>query len=48
MAIVASEAGGLVPCTGGNYRLDDGREAIKALSWEELAAIVAKFERLNP
>ena len=48
MAIVASETGGLVPCIGGNYRFDDGREAIKALSWKGLAGIVAQFERLNP
>jgi len=35
MAIVASEHGGLVPCKGGPYRMSDGTEAIKALSWRE-------------
>jgi hypothetical protein len=48
MAIVASKNGGLVPGIGGQYRLEDGREAVKALSWERVREIVAKFERLNP
>jgi hypothetical protein len=48
MAVAASKDGGLVPCIGGPHRLPDGREAIKALSWEEVRSIVAKFERLNP
>jgi hypothetical protein len=47
MAIVASEAGGLVPCVGGPYQLD-GRDAIKALPWEMVRRIVARFEQLNP
>ncbi len=33
MAIVASRRGGLVSCPGGPYRTQDGREAIRALSW---------------
>jgi hypothetical protein len=48
MAIVASEKGGLTPCAGGQYRLEDGREAVKALSWEQVRNIVARFEQLNP
>jgi len=48
LAIVSSEAGGLVPCAGGPYRLDDGRDAIKALPWEIVRRIVGKFEQLNP
>ena len=48
MAIVASETGGLVPCVGGPYRLEDGRDAIRALSWEVVRRIVARFEQLNP
>jgi len=48
MAIVASKDGGLVLCVGGLHCMPDGREAIKALSWEEVRSIVAKFERLNP
>ena len=48
MAIVASEQGGLVPCKGGPYRMPDGTEAIKALSWKEVRRIVAAFQKLNP
>src|SRR5688572_7076149 len=48
MAIVASEAGGLVACLGGPFRLSDGRQAIKALTWADVAEIVDKFSSLNP
>jgi hypothetical protein len=48
MAIVASERGGLVPCSGGPYRTQDGREAIRALSWAQVRKIVKLFESLNP
>lgn len=48
MAIVASKDGGLVRCVGGLHCMPDRREAIKALSWEEVRSIAAKFERLNP
>ncbi len=48
MAIVASEHGGLVPCNGGPHKMPDGRDAIKALSWEETRGIVDKFRALNP
>ncbi len=48
MAIVANESGGLVPCEGGPHRLPDGREAIRALSWEVVDSIVNRFEALNP
>src|SRR5262249_9693048 len=48
MAIVASERGGLVPCEGGSFRLEDGREAVRALSWANVGAIVSNFNRLNP
>jgi hypothetical protein len=48
MAIVASQSGGLVPCVGGPHRLADGRDAVKALSWEDVRGIVRKFEGLNP
>ena len=48
MAIVASEAGGLVACPGGPFRLSDGREAIKALTWADVAEIVDKLSSLNP
>jgi hypothetical protein len=48
MAIVASRDGGLVPCPGGPHRLQDGHEAIKALSWSEVEIIVEQLDRLNP
>ncbi len=50
MAIVASENRGLVPCNGGPYRLPDGREAVKALAWEEEVRnkIVTRIDALNP
>jgi len=48
LCIVSNEYGGLVPCLGGPYNLDDGREAVKALSWEEVQAIAARFNALNP
>ncbi len=46
--IVANEKGGLVPCPGGEHKLPDGREAIKALSWAQVDGIVEKFSSLNP
>jgi hypothetical protein len=48
LMIVASEHGGLVPCEGGKFRLADGREAVKALMWQEVREIVEKFGKLNP
>jgi hypothetical protein len=48
MAVVASEAGGLVACPGGSLRLPDGREAIKALTWSDVDEIVKEFSSLNP
>jgi hypothetical protein len=48
MAIVASEPGGLVSCSGGTHKMHDGRDAIKALSWSETRRIVERFETLNP
>ena len=48
MAIVATENGGKVPCPGGPLRTEDGREAVKALSWAEVQGIVKRFEALNP
>jgi len=48
MAIVASEHGGLVPCNGGPHKMPDGRDAVKALSWEEVRWIADRFRTLNP
>lgn len=48
MAIVATEAGGLVTCPGGPYRNGDGQEAVNALSWTQVRDIVGMFGVLNP
>jgi hypothetical protein len=46
--IVATEAGGLVPCPGGPLRVDDGTPAIRALSWRDVEEIVDLMGSLNP
>jgi hypothetical protein len=51
--IVSTKDGGLVPCAGGPYRLENyearsGNAAIKALSWAEVDSIRERFESLNP
>ncbi|HEV2490023.1 MAG TPA: hypothetical protein VGT03_09465 [Candidatus Acidoferrales bacterium] len=48
LCIVSNEHGGLVSCPGGQYRLDDRRDAIKALSWKQVEAIANRFNSLNP
>lgn len=48
MAIVSSKDGGLVACNGGQYHTPDGKDAIKALPWKEVRALVDRFEPLNP
>jgi len=48
MAIVATEAGGLIPCDGGQHHLQDGSAAIRALSWEQVDAILSRMDALNP
>jgi hypothetical protein len=48
MAIVANEHGGLFPCKGGAYVTRDGQSAVRALSWEQVGRITAKFIPLNP
>jgi hypothetical protein len=48
MAIPATPAPQLVGCQGGTQRLPDGRAAIRTLSFEEVEAIRARFESLNP
>jgi hypothetical protein len=35
MFFVASERGGLYPCTGGQYKLEDGTPAVKAITWKQ-------------
>jgi hypothetical protein len=48
MAIVSTERGGLIPCPGGDQKLSDGREAIKALSWDQVDKLSNRFASLNP
>ncbi len=48
MLIVASEKGGLVPCEGGPYKLDDGRSAVKALTWAQVPEIAERLNAINP
>jgi hypothetical protein len=48
MAIVATERGGLIPCPRGDRKLRDGREAIKALSWDQVDKLSNRFASLNP
>jgi hypothetical protein len=47
MCIVGSEKGGLVPCVGGNLKLD-GIDAVRALSFKRIERIAKKFNLLNP
>lgn len=48
MAIVANRGGGIVLCPGGPLRVPDGRDAVRARSWAEVAAVVSRFAALNP
>ena len=49
IAVVSSEHGGLVSCPGGPHRMPDGREAVKALTWQEtLEKVVEPFDQLHP
>lgn len=48
MMPVTTEFGGPVPCVGGPLKLDDGREAVLALSFAELASIIHRFDRIHP
>jgi hypothetical protein len=49
MAIVATQDGrDLIPCLGGGQHLPDGTPAIKALSYQQMQEIRARFNTLNP
>jgi hypothetical protein len=47
MAIVATVSGGKIRCPGGLQRMDDGKDAVLALSWKEVDEIVEQFAALN-
>jgi hypothetical protein len=48
LAVVATEHGGLVACPGGPERLEDGTEAVRALSWADVDAVRAALRPLSP
>jgi hypothetical protein len=48
MAVVATEHGGLVPCWGGPFEMEDGCTAVKALSRQQMNAIAERFRKLSP
>jgi len=48
LVVVATQDGGLVPCDGGPDRLGDGRDGVRALSWEQVKQIRKRFEALSP
>ncbi len=48
MLFVASERGGLVPCTGGPYKMADGSQALNAMTWKEVEDICEELNVLNP
>jgi len=48
LCIVSNEHGGIVSCPGGDHKLDDGRDAVRALSWKQVDGIATKFNSLNP
>jgi len=48
MGIVADVDGGLHGCPGGPHRLTTGEDAVRALSWSQVDAIVDRFAALNP
>jgi hypothetical protein len=48
MAVVATAHGGLVRCPGGPFEMKDGHSAVKALSWQQVDDISARFAKLSP
>ena len=48
MAIVSTRDGGLVECSGGSKSLPSGKEAVLALSFAQVNALIDKFSSLNP
>jgi hypothetical protein len=47
-AVVATETGGMVACTGGPARLRNGQAAIRAVSWGEVRGMAERFQALSP
>jgi hypothetical protein len=48
MAITATSDGGLVPCRGGSEKLEDGTDAIRALTYAQVDEIIDLIDRVHP
>jgi hypothetical protein len=49
LAIVATHQGGeLIPCPNGDHLLPDGRQAVRALSFDDVDRIAKRFRALSP
>lgn len=48
MFFIASEKGGLIPCSGGRHKLSDGNAAVKAITLRQVKEICTKLNSLNP
>ncbi|MGO9334793.1 MAG: hypothetical protein ACLQCU_12225 [Acidimicrobiales bacterium] len=46
IGVPVSQDGGLVPCPGGPHRLSDGREAIRAMTPDELRSVLARRDEV--
>jgi len=47
-SVISTKEGGLIRCPGGTHRLPDGREAVRALSYDEVDALRDRFALLAP
>jgi len=47
LMVITRKDGGFVPCEGGPYRLQDGRRAVRALSWAQLDRILDDLAALK-
>lgn len=48
MFFVASKAGGLIPCSGGTYKMPNGDSAVRVIAWKDVEEICETLNRLNP
>jgi predicted nucleic acid-binding Zn ribbon protein len=46
--IAATERGALIPCPGGPHAMPNGQAAVKAITWEQVNALVEQFTALDP
>jgi hypothetical protein len=45
--VLSTRDGGLIPCPGGPEQLDDGRDAVQAISWAALDSVRERFSPLG-